>query len=146
MNIESLTFIITTCIGVGAFFLAVAALTSTQISKAVPQTLRNKWFILLAFIIFFIAGYLAFLIIFILDLPVSDTLLSGVIFLAGALFVLLVINLAKITILKMAEDDKKLRSLNEQLKNYSATLDRRVKDRTAELNQVFDTAADGMRS
>jgi len=142
---DTLTLSVIVCIGVGALFLTAASIKSTKISKAVPKTLRGKRFTLLAFIVFFISGYLLFLVFYLLGLSISDTFLSGIIFLAGALFVFLVINLAKITIFKMAEDDHELHVLNEQLKDYSTTLDRRVKDRTAELNQIFDTAADGMR-
>lgn len=141
MNTTTLTLIIVSCIGLGTLFLIVSATTSSKISKVVPQTLRNKWFILLALIIFFIVGYIFFLFSFLFNLNISTAFLSGIIFLAGALFVLLVVNLSKQTIFKMFDDENELRVLNKKLKNYSDTLDTKAKEQEeliSKLNLALD--------
>jgi len=107
--------------------------------------LRNKWFVLLALIIFFIVGYIFFIFSFLFDLSISPAFLSGIIFLAGALFVLLVINLAKQTIFRMRDDDIELRSLNKQLQDYSNVLDTKARERE-ELIKKLNIALDELKT
>ena len=74
----------------------------------------------------FSPGYLAFVAILASRLQIRSELVTGTIFLGGAIFVYIVVNLTRDTIARIKNTEEKLRELNE-------TLEHRIEKRTTEL-------------
>ncbi|MBI5557762.1 MAG: GHKL domain-containing protein [Deltaproteobacteria bacterium] len=106
-------------VAIGAFFLAVSIYLNVRKNYDVPADLRGRWKIMTGLMVFFLAGYGGFLYLRIFHLHVSQELLTGMVFLGGAFFVLLVIQLSIETI----------RRINDAY----ALLEERVERRTAQL-------------
>jgi putative nucleotidyltransferase with HDIG domain len=84
-------------------------------SKGVPDVLRTKWSVMTYLILFFMGGYIAFLLIQFWDLSFSLDLLASIVFLVGAIFVFLVMRLTGVTIRKIEESKVRLSEANEAL-------------------------------
>lgn len=190
MSLKIITILL---VGLGSGFMLASIIASINTNKGVPQSLRNKWLVLTYLMLFFFAGYVTFLIIRLMDLEFPLEFLTSAVFLAGAFFVFLVVNLTRETISNIRESKSHIDEVNEKLllKNIALEkeiaartnaekslheahheLELRVDERTAELtialddlqkeinerkhaedalvlsnaelNQIFNTAADGM--
>ena len=104
---------------------------SLRTGKDVPITFQYRWKILTYLMIFFLGGYLTFLIIQIKQLNISIDLISGIVFFGGALFVYLIINLTRNTVLKIREGEQLLQKAKDQLEI-------RVEERTEDLKKAMD--------
>ena len=82
----------------GAVILAVATVTGLKTLKHISSQLRGRWIATVSLMVFFILGYLLFVSILLLKPPFSPELVTGVVFLGGACFVYIIINLARISI------------------------------------------------
>ena len=82
----------------GAISMFIAIFISNKVRMNVPQDLRNKWRIITYFMIFFLAGYILFIIALLMNLPIPLELITGSVFLGGAFFVLITVNMSKKTI------------------------------------------------
>jgi signal transduction histidine kinase/CheY-like chemotaxis protein len=103
----------------GAAILGVSLLISRKMLRIVPSVHRGKWLLLMSLMCFFVAGYLAFTFVLVTGVIFPVELLVGVIFLGGALFVLLVIHLSQ--------------QISTELYRLNVSLEKKVRDRTAEL-------------
>ncbi len=83
---------------VGAMFLLLSFGQAKKIYTNVPDQIRNKWLVIFYLMGFFIAGYLFFDIILIFSLPFPVEFVTGGVFLGGAIFVYIIINLSQTTI------------------------------------------------
>ena len=83
---------------IGAIFLFLSFPPARNIWGNVSGGLRRKWLIILYLIGFFILGYLFFDIILISNLPFPVELVTGGVFLGGAFFVYIIINISQSTI------------------------------------------------
>ncbi len=111
--------IILTMIGVGILLLFKSTSISRKVQTFVPAEHALRWRILTLLMVFFIAGYFAYIFIILTDwLFPLDLLIAGV-FLGGAVFVYGIIDLARVTIRKLHED--------------AESLERRIDERTEEL-------------
>jgi diguanylate cyclase (GGDEF)-like protein/PAS domain S-box-containing protein len=134
--------------------------------KDVPSSLQNRWKILTYLMVFFLVGYLTFIIIQIRQLDISIELITGIVFFGGALFVFLITNLTKKTVSKIRHGEHLLQKANEQLEarvehrteDLKATLvtlgeeayEREkttlaFKELSTELVQILNSTADGIR-
>lgn len=95
-------------VGLGAGFLVVSILISKGVYGMAPKDLHAKWLTLTGLMCFFLTGYLGFIVLQYTDIPFPLEVLVGVVFMSGAFFVFLVINLSKHTIVQ-------LRDLNDNL-------------------------------
>jgi len=84
-------------------------------SKGVPDVLRTKWFAVTYLILFFMGGYIAFLLIQLWNLSFPLDLLTSTVFLGGAIFVFLVMRLTSVTIRKFQESKERISEVNEAL-------------------------------
>lgn len=100
--------------------------------KNVPSSLQNRWKILTCLMVFFLVGYLTFVIIQIKQLDIPIELITGIVFFGGALFVFLITNLTKRTVSKIRHGENLLQRANEQLEV-------RVEQRTEDLNATLVT-------
>lgn len=190
LPIKLLTIIL---VFLGTGFMLASIVASVNTNKGVPQSLRNKWLILTYLMVFFLVGYVAFLIVRIMDLEFHLEVITSIVFLGGACFVFLVVNLTRETVTNIRKSKNQVNEINEKLLQKNIELEQqiaarlnaekslqrahdgleiRVKERTieltatldklqqeindrkhaekaltlshAELNQIFNSAADGM--
>lgn len=99
----------------GSMFMLASLVMCTGMNKSVPDTLRAKWSAMTYLMLFFLAGYIAFLVIQLLDLSFPLDLLTSSVFLGGAIFVFLVMRLTSFTIRKIEEGRERLQEANEAL-------------------------------
>jgi len=122
----------TLMVGLGAAFLLASMLSSRGVYRMVPTSLRGKWLTLTGLICFFLAGYLGFIVLQHTNIPFPLELLVGAVFMGGAFFVFLVINLSKHTIVKLRDLNNNLEQIVAQ---RTADLVRSNQDLLAEINQ-----------
>ena len=99
----------------GIMFMLASLVRCTGMSRGVPEDLRAKWSAMTYLIMFFTAGYCGFLVIQLLDLSFPLELLTSTVFLAGAGFVFLVMQLTNITIREYSESRERIREVNKEL-------------------------------
>ena len=128
----------------GAIFMSIAIYRSEKTSRNVPREVQRRWIVLLILMVFFLLGYLAFVAILASRLQIRSELVTGTIFLGGAIFVYIVVNLTRDTIARIKTTEEKLRELNE-------TLEHRIEKRTTELKRsrnflktVLDSLSDSV--
>ena len=110
----------------GTFFLLASLAMCTGMSKSVPGILQGKWSAMTYLILFFTAGYIAFLAIQLLKLSFPLELLTSSVFFAGAIFVFLVMGLTRVTINKFKESEHKINEVNATLTTKNKELQEEV--------------------
>ncbi|MFH1215057.1 MAG: diguanylate cyclase [Pseudomonadota bacterium] len=151
---------------IGALFMCASIILSIKTNKDIPPTYQSSWKILAGLMTFFLIGYLTFAVIQIKQLPFSIEMITGIVFLAGALFVFLMIRLTRNTIAKIIESENLLRKAKEELeirvdqrtRDLQKTLanlghevtarkkaSKALADAYGELAQILNSAADGIR-
>ena len=123
---NSYQVICTIVVMIGALCMLVAIVTSVRTTSGIPPTYRRQWQLLIILMTFFLAGYLAFILILNLAIPIPIDLITVTVFLGGACFVLLVLRLTKAIINNLREREHRL----EEAKNQ---LEERVRERTLDL-------------
>lgn len=113
----------------GAVFMLAAIIHGKKLKPDVPDALVNKWRVMIVLMLFFLAGYLTFVAILISRVKLPTELVTGPVFLGGAFFVYIVINLSRDTIRKIRGTETELRQLNE-------SLEQRVQERTRDLQRA----------
>jgi PAS domain S-box-containing protein len=126
MNIiEIVTGLMVLC---GALFLSIAIILGEKTKGHIPREVQRRWRIMLSLMVFFLLGYLIFAALLVSRLRFPSELVTGPVFLGGAVFVYIVINLTRDTITRIKTAEEDLKELNE-------TLEDRIVDRTAELQR-----------
>ncbi len=110
----------------GAAFLLVSIYISNKIRKDVPRELYKKWLYLGRLMNFFLVGYILFLYILLTNVQIPLELLAGSIFLGGAVFVFIVINLSRSTIIRVNKSEGELKQLNDELNKKNVDLNREI--------------------
>lgn len=123
---ESTRLIAIIAVLIGACFIWVSIKSARKSKNRISGILAKKWMTLIALMYFFFAGYLFFDLILGASIPFPLELVTGFLFLAGAIFVFIVIQLVQQSFDWFLEAEKKLKDLNE-------TLEMRVNERTSEL-------------
>jgi response regulator RpfG family c-di-GMP phosphodiesterase len=98
-----------------SIFMLASLVMCLGMSKGVPVVLRTKWLAMTSLISFFSAGYVVFFIIQLWDIQFPLELLSSTVFLGGAIFVFLVMELTSITIRNFQESKERISEVNEVL-------------------------------
>ena len=115
---------------IGATFLLASIYLSLKMFVDLPMIFIRKWKILIGFMSFFFLGYLIFIAILVIRLPLPVELVTGAVFLGGAVFVFLILNLTRQTIANLSRSEQQLQETNE-------TLELRVAERTKELEKAL---------
>ena len=144
---------------IGALCMLAAIRTSLRTTPDIPGQQSRQWRILTLFMGFFFVGYLAFILVEARQIPLPSELITGGVFLGGACFVLIILNLTRTIVHSLREHEHELTLAKNELEH-------RVEQRThdleevmkslrqetkqhqqlsTELNQVLDNAADGIR-
>jgi len=106
----------------GILFMLASLVMCIGMRKGVPDILRAKWSAMTYLILFFMGGYIAFLLIQLWNLSLPLDLLTSTVFLGGAIFVSLVMRLTSVTIRKFQESKARLSEANEALLAKNAEL------------------------
>jgi len=106
----------------GTLFMLASLVMCIGMSKGVPDILRAKWLAMTYLILFFMGGYIAFLLIQLWNLSFPLDVLTSTVFLGGAIFVSLVMRLTSVTIRKFQESKERLSEANEALLAKNAEL------------------------
>ena len=142
----------------GALIMLFAMLAGQKMKRHVPDELLGRWRFMAVLTQFFLAGYILFFIILVSRVFIPTELITAPVFLAGAVFVLIVIKLTRDTIKKVRQAEENLRLFNESLERrvdertrelflLGESLERRVSDRTRDLDQsraFLQTVLDGL--
>ncbi len=115
---------------IGALCMLAAIVTSVRTAPDVPAVHQGQWRVLIWLMGFFLFGYLAFILVEILDIPQPIQLITGGVFFGGACFVLLIIRLSKSIISSLRERERLLEEARDQLEE-------RVNERTRDLEQTL---------
>jgi diguanylate cyclase (GGDEF)-like protein/PAS domain S-box-containing protein len=110
----------------GAALMLAAILRSRKIQSIVPPELQRSWRTIVALMLFFLVGYICLIIILVKRLPLPTELITGPVFIGGASFVFIVIDLTRATIMRTRSTEEELRLVNE-------SLEKRVAGRTRDL-------------
>lgn len=114
---------------IGAFIMAIAIRTSLKMNKTVAPEFRGKWSLVSRFMGLFLAGYCAFIVIKLTGVDHFLELITTLVFLCGALFVLLIISLSRETIDQLDRNRTVIASVNENLRETTRDLEEKIKER-----------------
>ena len=150
----------------GVFFMIASMFVNAKTQAVVPPSLKKHFRGMAALMLLFLVGYIAYLRIELYGIPFPMHVLIGPVFLLGSIFVFIVIGLNKRTITAINANTKRLQQSHDELE---AKVEERTADLAsanaalqdenlrrqeaqkglarshAELDQIFNTAADGMR-
>jgi HD-GYP domain-containing protein (c-di-GMP phosphodiesterase class II) len=120
----------------GSLFMLASLIMCTGMSKGVPRVLRTKWTAMTYLISFFMAGYLAFLVIQSMQLAFPLELLTSTVFFGGAIFVFLVMRLTGVTIRKFKESEHRISDVNAAILAKNKELEKEITARRKAENQA----------
>lgn len=124
----------------GAAFMLAAIATERRTARDIPPDLRRPWRWITGLMVFFLAGYLLFAAIILLRVPIPETPVAGAVFLGGAIFVFLVINLTRRTVQRARSAEDELRALNESLEQQVAERSHAIERRALQLQTTAEIA------
>ena len=118
----------------GAIFMLCSIILALKMLSSLRANYRKKWILLIVFKGFFLLGYLTFIIVSVIDLPLPIELITGAVFMGGGGFVLLIIRLTKLTVTDLKDHEKTVQALNESLED-------KVRQRTSALQESMKELA-----
>lgn len=154
MKIIDLSFVL---ISIGVFFMLLAVLKTRELLTALKgRTEINSWRVLFFMMLFFLAGYAASIYLILIGQQKMIALLTGIVYLLGAVFVFIISRISSFTIKDLIQKDKTdelnkklkenevgikqksdaLEKANNELQNERKQLEHNVAERTSELTAV----------
>lgn len=110
----------------GCLFMLASLVMCTGMSRQVPGILRGKWSAMTYLILFFMGGYIGFILIQLQDFLFPLEMLTSAVFFAGSIFVFLVIRLTGVTITRFRESEERISHVNEALVAKNAELEKEI--------------------
>jgi putative nucleotidyltransferase with HDIG domain len=120
----------------GVLFLLAAILLSRRINRIIPATMKWKWRAMTGLMVFFLAGYIFFMVVQATGISFPLEMVTSAIFLGGALFVFLVITLTRSTILQVTASEQQVTEINQTLLVNNVELEREIVARRQAENQA----------
>ena len=117
-------------------FMLASLVMCISMGRNVPDVLREKWSAITYLILFFMGGYIAFLIIQLWNIPFPVELLTSTVFLGGTIFVFLVMRLSKVTIIKLEVSREHISRINEMLTTKNVELETEIRARKKAENKA----------
>lgn len=154
MKIINFHYISMVLVFIGSGFMLSAILAGKRTHELVETDIRFKWGIINSLMLLFLGGYCAFLYVQIIRYELATELITGVVFLGGAFFVLIVMQLINKTInqlnhkaqmleanhLKLKETSEKLSQAKETLENvFNTTIPICITNTDHEILQANDS-------
>jgi len=121
---------------IGLFFMIISINISLTINKVVSQSIRQKWSIITSLMILFLIGYSGFLFLQFQSMEKYLELITGIVFLGGALFVFSVMGLIQNTLILMK---KASQSLKNKITEHKVVSEELTQSR-ASLESIFHSA------
>jgi HD-GYP domain-containing protein (c-di-GMP phosphodiesterase class II) len=113
----------------GAAIMLFSLMLGMKVRSSVPGEARGRWLAAVSLMAFFLLSYLFFVFILLGDVSFPLELVTGSVFLAGALFVYVVINLAWTSIRRVSEKDRDLEEYAGRLASRTAELEQEAAER-----------------
>ncbi len=108
----------------GSMFLAFSYSIARKTNQFIPKNILRKWQVMEIFILFFLVGYLVFLFIISRNTSFPTELIASTIFLGGAFFVLLVINVTQTVIKSIKRRELEVFAMHRKLNHaYESTIE-----------------------
>jgi len=120
----------------GLFFIIISIRISLTINKVVSLPIRRKWSIITSLMILFLIGYSGFLFLQFQSMEKYLELITGIVFLGGALFVFSVMGLMRNTLTLMKKASQSLKNIITEHELVSEEL----KQSRASLESIFNSA------
>jgi diguanylate cyclase (GGDEF)-like protein len=112
---ETITNIAAIEIIIGAVIMFIALILARRITKRLEGIQTKLWRITISLMVFFLLGYIISALVLLLRIQVPFEFATGIMFLAGACFVLLVISITRSSIKNLDIQKKELLEINEEL-------------------------------
>ncbi len=117
----------------GILFLFASYMMTRRMDQRVPEQLLGKWVAMTYLILFFLAGYISYIIIQLSNIKFALELVTSTVFLGGSIFVFLVIKLTRTTLDNVREGEKRVREAHDSLLLKNVELENEITARrTAE--------------
>ena len=136
MDTNSLHNISIIMVLIGLCLMIFAIKISLSINKITSRATRQKWAVITTLMISFLLGYSAFLYLQFLNMHHYLELITGIVFLGGALFVLLVMGLIQNTLLLM---NSASRSLEKEMREHKRVSEE-LRESKATMDSIFNSA------
>lgn len=108
----------------GVIFLGLSIFQSRKVRAMVPPALHFKWRIIDGFMVFFLVGYLLYLLVQILHIRFAQEHVVTTVFLGGAIFVFLVINVTRQAIYQIRASQRQIAHMHKELvEAYESTVE-----------------------
>ena len=120
----------------GTLFLLAAIVKSRRINRIIPTAMKWKWLTITCLMVFFLAGYVFFMVVQVTAIPFPLEMVTGAVFLGGALFVFLVIVLTRATILQVTASEQRISEINQTLLGKNVELEGEIVARRQAENQA----------
>ena len=121
---------------VGLCFMTGAIKISLSINKIANHATKRKWSIITSLMILFLLGYSAFLYFQLHSMQQYFEIITGIVFLGGALFVLLIMMVIQNTLLLM---NSASRSLEKKMREHKLTSNE-LRESKATMESIFNSA------
>jgi len=113
----------------GTYLILVSISGAMRIRRDVSDDLQGKWVTTIAFMGFFVFGYLLFIFARLSNIPHSLEQITGVIFFGGAVFVYIIVKLSEISIHRISEQDRDIQAYARGLGEKTQSLEEEIAER-----------------
>jgi response regulator RpfG family c-di-GMP phosphodiesterase len=130
MNSQQLLVVVSVI--AGALFIFASLFLHLRAGRRIPTELQAKWRVVAAFMAFFMAGYLLFLVIYMKDSNFPLEMITSTVFFFGGFFVFLVTGITLRALHQVVGHERQLHIINEALQRSNL-----------ELIQAYDSTIEG---